>query len=72
MTPLARKFIKSYRDLPFAVYQIQDKFRNEPRAKSGSLRGREFSMKDLYSFHKDEHGPGAVLREGKGGIPQCV
>jgi prolyl-tRNA synthetase len=54
VTPLAKKFIRSYRDLPFAVYQIQDKFRNEPRAKSGLLRGREFSMKDLYSFHATE------------------
>ncbi len=54
VTPLAKKFIRSYKDLPFAVYQIQDKFRNEPRAKSGLLRGREFSMKDLYSFHKDQ------------------
>ncbi len=54
VTPLAKKFIRSYRDLPFAVYQIQDKFRNEPRAKSGLLRGREFSMKDMYSFHRDE------------------
>ncbi len=51
VTPLAQKFIFSYRDLPVAVYQIQNKFRNEPRAKSGLLRGREFSMKDLYSFH---------------------
>ncbi|OGH76947.1 MAG: hypothetical protein A2469_02410 [Candidatus Magasanikbacteria bacterium RIFOXYC2_FULL_40_16] len=54
VTPLVKKFVKSYKDLPVAVYQIQDKFRNEPRAKSGLLRGREFSMKDLYSFHKDE------------------
>ena len=54
VTPLAGKFIRSYKDLPLAVYQIQDKFRNEPRAKSGLLRGREFSMKDLYSFHRDE------------------
>ena len=54
VTPLAKQFIRSYKDLPFAVYQIQDKFRNEPRAKSGLLRGREFSMKDLYSFHRDE------------------
>jgi prolyl-tRNA synthetase len=54
VTPLAKKFIRSYKDLPFAVYQIQDKFRNEPRAKSGLLRGREFSMKDLYSFHASE------------------
>lgn len=54
VTPLAKKGIRSYKDLPFALYQIQDKFRNEPRAKSGILRGREFSMKDLYSFHRDE------------------
>ena len=54
VTPLVQKFVASYKDLPCAVYQIQDKFRNEARAKSGLLRGREFSMKDLYSFHKDE------------------
>ncbi|MBI2589938.1 hypothetical protein HYW32_02870 [Candidatus Berkelbacteria bacterium] len=54
VTPLVGKFISSYKDLPLAVYQIQTKFRNEPRAKSGLLRGREFSMKDLYSFHRDE------------------
>jgi prolyl-tRNA synthetase len=47
-------FGKSYKDFPFAYYQIQTKFRNEPRAKSGILRGREFRMKDLYSFHIDE------------------
>jgi prolyl-tRNA synthetase len=51
VTPLVQKYVFSYRDLPMAVYQIQNKFRNEPRAKSGLLRGREFSMKDLYSFH---------------------
>ena len=51
VTPLAQKFTLSYRDLPFAIYQIQTKFRNEKRAKAGLLRGREFSMKDLYSFH---------------------
>lgn len=54
ITPLAKKYVSSYRDLPLVVYQIQDKFRNEPRAKSGLLRGREFSMKDLYSFHATE------------------
>jgi prolyl-tRNA synthetase len=54
VTPLAQKFLKSYKDLPMSVFQIQDKFRNEPRAKSGLLRGREFSMKDLYSFHLTE------------------
>ncbi len=51
VTPLVTGFIQSYRDLPAATYQIQTKFRNEPRAKSGLLRGREFRMKDLYSFH---------------------
>jgi prolyl-tRNA synthetase len=52
--PLAKKFINSYKDLPLAVYQFQNKFRKEKRAKSGLLRGREFIMKDLYSFHLDE------------------
>jgi prolyl-tRNA synthetase len=51
VTPLVQKYVFSYRDLPMAVYQIQNKFRNEPRAKSGLLRGREFNMKDMYSFH---------------------
>ena len=46
-----RHFVTSYKDLPVAVYQIQSKFRDELRAKSGILRGREFGMKDLYSFH---------------------
>ena len=54
VAPLAKKYIASYADLPKALYQIQTKFRDEPRAKSGILRGREFLMKDLYSFHKDE------------------
>ncbi|KKW02364.1 MAG: hypothetical protein A2898_04260 [Candidatus Kerfeldbacteria bacterium RIFCSPLOWO2_01_FULL_48_11] len=51
ITEIAKHYISSYKDLPLAVYQIQDKFRDEPRAKSGLIRGREFSMKDLYSFH---------------------
>ena len=50
---IVRHRIKSYKDLPFALYQIQTKFRNEPRVKSGMLRGREFIMKDMYSFHAD-------------------
>lgn len=54
VVPLAKQFISSYRDLPLYVFQIQNKFRMELRAKSGVLRGREFLMKDLYSFHKDE------------------
>jgi len=51
VTPLVQKHTISYKDLPVAVYQIQNKFRNEARPKSGLLRGREFLMKDLYSFH---------------------
>ncbi len=54
VTPIAQKFNTSYKDFPFAYYQIQSKFRNEARAKSGLLRGREFRMKDLYSFHTSE------------------
>jgi len=54
VTPLAAEYIKSYKDFPQKVYQIQTKFRNEARPKSGLLRGREFRMKDLYSFHTDE------------------
>jgi len=54
VTPLAKKFIFSYRELPLAVYQIQTKFRSEKRAKAGLIRGREFSMKDLYSFHASQ------------------
>lgn len=54
VTPLAKRQIQSYKDLPMSVYQLQTKFRNEPRAKSGLLRGREFGMKDMYSFHATE------------------
>ena len=53
VTPIMGEFIQSYKDLPCCVYHIQKKFRNEKRAKSGLLRGREFIMKDAYSFHKD-------------------
>ena len=54
VTPLVQNFIRSYKDFPVCVYQIQTKFRNEPRAKSGLLRGREFLMKDAYSFHTSQ------------------
>ena len=47
-------YVSSYRDLPVYAYQFQTKFRNELRAKSGIMRGREFLMKDLYSFSKNE------------------
>ncbi|MFA5188818.1 MAG: aminoacyl--tRNA ligase-related protein [Patescibacteria group bacterium] len=54
VVPLMKKFINSYKDLPVYIYQFQNKFRMELRSKSGILRGREFVMKDLYSFHLDE------------------
>ena len=54
ITNMLLHFIKSYKDLPVYVYQFQTKFRNELRAKSGLMRGREFLMKDLYSFNKTE------------------
>lgn len=54
VTPLVQSFAGSYKDLPVSVYQIQSKFRNEARAKSWLLRGREFRMKDAYSFHVNE------------------
>ncbi|MCL4405167.1 MAG: His/Gly/Thr/Pro-type tRNA ligase C-terminal domain-containing protein [Patescibacteria group bacterium] len=54
ISPLLKKFILSYKDLPRYVFQIQNKFRDEPRSKSGLLRGREFLMKDLYSFHANQ------------------
>jgi len=46
-----QEFTRSYKQLPACVYQFQTKFRNEKRAKSGLMRGREFFMKDAYSFH---------------------
>jgi len=54
ITDMMRSFIKSYRDLPAYVYQFQTKLRNELRVKSGIMRGREFLMKDLYSYSPDE------------------
>ncbi len=54
VTKIAKDFIHSYRDLPVSIYQFQTKFRNETRAKSGIMRTREFIMKDMYSFSKDE------------------
>ena len=48
---LLRGYLKSYKDLPISVYQFQNKLRNELRAKSGIMRGREFVMKDMYSVH---------------------
>ena len=56
ITALARDEIKSYRQLPVNLYQIQNKFRDEIRPRFGLLRGREFIMKDAYSFDADEKG----------------
>lgn len=54
IVPLAKRYISSYKDLPLYLFQIQTKFRDEPRPKSGILRAKEFLMKDLYSFHSEE------------------
>ena len=54
VTPIAREFIHTYKDLPMSIYHIQWKFRDELRSKSGILRGREFLMKDLYSWHASQ------------------
>ena len=54
ITDIVKKHLSSYKDLPLYLYQIQNKFRDEKRVKSGLLRGREFLMKDLYSFHIDQ------------------
>ena len=53
ITSLVRHQVQSYRDLPLILYQIQTKFRDEPRPRGGLLRVREFGMKDMYSFHTD-------------------
>jgi len=51
IVPILKNYVSSHRDFPIYIYQIQNKFRMELRAKSGMLRGREFMMKDMYSFH---------------------
>ncbi|GIS30410.1 MAG: hypothetical protein Ct9H90mP2_07930 [Dehalococcoidia bacterium] len=52
VTDMVAKNVNSYRDLPFTLYQIQTKYREEPRPRGGLLRVREFEMKDAYSFDK--------------------
>lgn len=54
VTPLVMRYVETYKDLPKAVYQIHWKFRDELRSKSGLLRGVEFFMKDMYSFHETQ------------------
>ncbi|MBI4297774.1 MAG: proline--tRNA ligase [Chloroflexi bacterium] len=56
VTDLARRLVRSYRDLPIRLYHIQTKFRDEPRPRGGLIRVREFHMKDLYSLDADEAG----------------
>ncbi len=65
LTNIMRDHISSYKDLPKYAYQIQTKFRNEARAKSGVLRGREFLMKDLYSFCKTQEEQDAFYERAK-------
>tara|TARA_Y100000817_G_scaffold298805_1_gene276345 strand:- start:2233 stop:3939 length:1707 start_codon:yes stop_codon:yes gene_type:complete len=55
ITAMAAAHIESYRDLPVTLYQIQTKFRDEPRPRAGLLRGREFIMKDAYSFNLNQN-----------------
>src|SRR5437868_3442279 len=63
ITDFVRKDVKSYRDLPFNLYQIQTKFRDEIRPRFGLMRGREFIMKDAYSFDADEAGAAESYRK---------
>ena len=60
ITDFLRHAVTSYRQLPLTLYQIQTKFRDEPRPRAGLLRGREFIMKDAYSFHLTVDGPGGL------------
>ncbi len=63
ITDLARRYLQSYRDMPLMPYQIQTKFRDEPRPRGGLLRVREFTMKDMYSFDADEAGLDATYQK---------
>ena len=63
ITTIAKEMIRSYRQLPVNLYQIQTKFRDEIRPRFGLMRGREFIMKDAYSFHADENSLNETYRE---------
>jgi prolyl-tRNA synthetase len=63
VTDLVRREVRSYRQLPLNLYQIQDKFRDEIRPRFGLMRGREFFMKDAYSFDADEEGAAGSYRK---------
>ena len=68
LTDLVAREVRSYRDLPLMLYQIQTKERDEPRPRAGVLRTREFRMKDAYSFDRDEEGLAAQLRPPDRGL----
>ena len=61
VTDLVRREVRSYKELPLILYQIQTKFRDEIRPRFGVMRGREFTMKDAYSFDMDESGPSRAI-----------
>ena len=65
ITKMMKDFVSSYRDLPSYPYQFQTKFRNETRAKSGIMRTREFVMKDMYSFSKNQQEHEAFYEKSK-------
>ncbi len=65
LTNLLKEYVRSWRDLPLSIYQIQTKFRNEARAKSGIMRGREFLMKDMYSFSRTQEEHAAFYEKAK-------
>lgn len=63
VTDIVRNEVRSYRELPFNLYQIQTKFRDETRPRFGVVRAREFMMKDAYSFHRDEESLDETYRD---------
>ena len=71
MTDIARKELRSYKQLPQIWYQIQTKFRDEPRPKAGLLRVRQFIMKDAYSFDIDEAGLDVSLQQARRGVSRA-
>ena len=68
ITAIVRDSVKSYRDLPQMLYHIQWKFRDEVRPRFGVLRGREFLMKDAYSFDLDQRRRGGRVQEDDAGL----
>jgi len=70
LVTIMKNHIRSYKDLPVSIYQIQTKFRNETRAKAGIMRGREFLMKDMYSFSRDEKEHEVFYEKAKGAYNQ--